>query len=303
MKKLLYVLLPLLLASCSADNEPAADETVEVIFTADFPQQAAGSRAGTENLTVDRVVCAVFDEKGTELKNLRREITTVTAGEKIVFSPSLIKGRTYTVAFWADKTGCYNTDDLRAITRKADSGMAETYFDAFTQKTSLTVTSTTMSETVELRRPFAQFNIGVTQEDWDAVASDATFGMPPTYMRITYNGKTTFDAFAGAATGTESAIEHIIPVSGDSFVSDNTTYKRLAMCYVLPDAERQNMDITYSVYAGKEGQDAIRENVGITNVPFQANYRTNCFGRLLTGTVSYSISINAVLSGDNNVPF
>ena len=58
------------------------------------------------------------------------------------------------------------------------------------------------------------------------------------------------------------------------------------MCYVLPDAQKENFDITFSI--NDQNGDAIRSNVAINAVPLQANYKTNVVVRLLTGTVTYN---------------
>lgn len=65
----------------------------------------------------------------------------------------------------------YDVDDMTAITRASGATAAESEFDAFTESVEVEVTGS-KSETVTLRRPLAQLNLGVTQDDWDAVASE-----------------------------------------------------------------------------------------------------------------------------------
>ena len=102
MKKLIYLLLamPLLFTSCSKDEGMASEETVQVSFSTELPKRI-GTRAGTTDLNVNKVVCAVFED-GEEISSLR-EVITIQEGEDIVFAPRLIKGRTYDVVFWAMK--------------------------------------------------------------------------------------------------------------------------------------------------------------------------------------------------------
>lgn len=286
MKKLIYLLLamPLLFTSCSKDEKMASEETVQVSFSTELPKRI-GTRAGTTDLNVNKVVCAVFED-GEEISTLR-EVITIQEGEDIVFAPRLIKGRTYDVVFWAMKDDNYNVDDMTAITRASETTAAESDFDAFTKSVEVEVTGS-KSETVTLKRPLAQLNLGVTSDDWNAVASEETFGMKPTKMIITLTGKDTFNALTGATTGEDKEVTYTLDVSGEDLVAGDETYKSIAMCYVYPDAGQENIDITYTIY--DQDNDVIREDVTIQNIPLENNYRTNVVGGLLTGTITYTIT-------------
>lgn len=286
MKKLIYLLLamPLLFTSCSNDEEMASEETVQVSFSTELPKRI-GTRAGTTDLNVNKVVCAVFED-GEEISTLR-EVITIQEGEDIVFAPRLIKGRTYDVVFWAMKDKNYNVNDMTAITRASETTAAESDFDAFTESVEVEVTGS-KSETVTLKRPLAQLNLGVTLDDWNAVASEETFGMKPTKMIITLTGKDTFNALTGATTGEDKEVTYTLDVSGEDLVAGDETYKSIAMCYVYPDAGQENIDITYTIY--DQDNDVIREDVTIQNIPLENNYRTNVVGGLLTGTITYTIT-------------
>lgn len=283
MKNLIYLLLamPLLFTSCSKDEGMASEETVQVSFSTELPKRI-GTRAGTTDLNVNKVVCAVFED-GEEITTLRYEIE-IKEGEDIVFAPRLIKGRTYDVVFWAMKDNNYDVNDMTAITR---ASAAESDFDAFTESVKVEVTGS-KSETVTLKRPLAQLNLGVTQDDWNAVASDKTFGMTPQKMVITLTGKDTFNALTGATTGEDKEITYTLDVSGEDLVAGDETYKSIAMCYVYPDEGQENIDITYTIY--DQDNDVIREDVTIQNIPLENNYRTNVVGGLLTGTITYTIT-------------
>lgn len=216
-----------------------------------------------------------------------REVITIQEGEDIVFAPRLIKGRTYDVVFWAMKDDNYDVDDMTAITRASGATAAESEFDAFTESVEVEVTGS-KSETVTLRRPLAQLNLGVTQDDWDAVASEKTFAMTPTKMVITLTGKDTFNALTGSAIGEDKEVTYTLDVSGEDLVAGEVTYKSIAMCYVYPDAGQENIDITYTIY--DQDDNVIREDVTIQNIPLENNYRTNVVGGLLTGTITYTIT-------------
>ena len=286
MKRLIYLLLamPLFFTSCSKDEEMVSEESVQVSFSTELPKRI-GTRASTTDLNVNKVVCAVFED-GEEIGTLR-EVITIQEGEDIVFAPRLIKGRTYDVVFWAMKDKNYNVNDMTAITRASETTAAESDFDAFTESVEVEVTGS-KSETVTLKRPLAQLNLGVTQDDWNAVASEETFGMKPTKMIITLTGKDTFNALTGTTTGEDKEVTYTLDVSGEVLMAGDETYKSIAMCYVYPDAGQENIDITYTIY--DQDNDVIREDVTIQNIPLENNYRTNVVGGLLTGTITYTIT-------------
>lgn len=297
MKKLLMTLiaLPMLMMSCN-DEMALSEETVEVSFEAEIPA-FVGTRAG-DGLTVNKLVCAVFEKNGPEIKEIKGHRTTldVNSASGITYSPRLVKGRTYQVVFWAMRDDNYNVTNMARITRA--TGSAEADYDAFTATVETKVDNST-SVTVALTRPLAQLNMGVTPEDWDGVASVSTFNMTPTNITISLTGKDTFNALTGLATGEDKSISYNLPVSGREFTVDEKIYKNIAMCYVLPDAQKENFDITYSIY--DRNSKAIRSDVEINAVPLQANYKTNVVGGLLTGTVTYNVSIEQDFSsGENN---
>ena len=293
MKNLFYLLLtiPFFLASCSNEDMTASEETVEVSFIAQIPQPM-GTRASS-TLSVDKVYCAVF-ENDVEITNLRQEIDVVE-GQPIVFSPRLIRGRTYDIVFWASKAGAYDVKNMTAIVRAAGSTATEQDFDAFTAHTEVLVNNN-QSTPIVLTRPLAQLNMGVTTEDWNAVTN--TFGATPTTISISLTGKDTFNALTGGATGEDKPISYDLSVSGNEFTVDGKTYKNIAMCYVLTDAYKEDFDITFSI--NDQNSDAIRSNAEIYAIPLEANYKTNVVGGLLTGVVKYTISMETGYNDTEN---
>lgn len=290
MKNLFYLLLtiPFFLAACSNEDLTASEETVEVSFIAQIPQPM-GTRASS-TLSVDKVYCAVF-ENGVEITNLRQEIDVVE-GQPIVFSPRLIRGRIFDIVFWASKAGAYDVTNMTAIVRAAGS-TAEQDFDAFTAHTQVLVNNN-QSTPIVLTRPLAQLNMGVTTEDWNAVTG--TFGVTPTTISISLTGKDTFNALTGWAEGEDKPISYNLSVSGSEFTVDGKTYKNIAMCYVLTDA--QICDIKFSI--NDQNGDVIRSNAEIYAIPLQANYKTNVVGGLLTGVVKYTISMETDYNDTEN---
>lgn len=290
MKNLFYLLLtiPFFLASCSNEEMAQGEETVQVSFSAHIPHGNETRSTGSEL----NVVCAVFDN-GVEVSSLRDTITT--GGSSIVYSPNLIKGRTYNVVFWAMKDANYNVSDMQAISRVTDDSNEEADYDAFTATTSVTIQSS-ITEPVELKltRPLAQLNIGITQEEWNIVAGQ--FGQTPKTTTITYQAKKQFNALSGTATGLEETNIQTSSAFNEFLTVDGINYKHLGMYYVLlAELEETTIDLTYTI---KDTNDQdIRSDVQIPFVPVQRNYKTNIVGEFLTGTVNYQITIG---DGFNN---
>ena len=285
MKNLIYLLLllPLLLTSCNNADMVTREETVLVSFCAEIPEMM-GTRAGSD-LTVDKVYCAVF-ENGEELNDLRKEIT-IEDGTPIVYAPRLVKDRTYDVVFWASKEGSYDVTDMTQIVRSVSGPANESDYDAFTA-TDQIIVQNAIAKPITLTRPLAQLNIGITEADWNAVSG--TFVQTPSSISITYNEKDIFNALTGSAVSSYSDITRTSACSG-SLTVDGVTYRQLGTFYVLmAEEEQKTINLKYSVYDTSD--QPIRSDVDIIHIPVQRNFKTNIVGGLLTGTISYGISIS-----------
>lgn len=287
MKKicLLLMAMPLLFASCSKEIESCKKEPVTIDFCANFTD-AAATKAG-ESLVADKVWCAVF-ENGVEIRPLR-EVYTVSGTQGVVYAPVLLKGHTYDIVFWASKNGCYVTDDLTSITRAANGSSSEADYDAYTAKTTILVADS-KTETVVLKRPLAQLNVGVITEDWQAISDPAKLNITPKNTIITFEGKNAFNALEGKSTGKSQEIVYNLPISGSDLTCNGKTYKSVGLCYIFPESEKQTADITLDFYGDKNV--TIRENLFVPHVPLQVNYRTNIVGNMFTSSIRYNVSID-----------
>lgn len=295
MKKLLMMLiaLPMLMMSCN-DEMALSEETVEVSFEAEIPA-LIGTRA-VDGLTVNKLVCAVF-ENGQEIEKHRTTIG-VTPASDITYSPRLVKGRTYKVVFWAMRDDNYNVEDMTCITRSATGSDDEADYDAFTATSEVTVVNAE-SKSVSLTRPLAQLNIGITADDWTTASN--IFGQTPTTCKISYTAKDAFNALEGVAVGNDAEVVRTVAASGNDLTVEGVayTYKHLGSCYVLMAEDNQTtLNLTLSVLDQNTPAQSIRKDVLIRNVPFQRNYQTNLVGGLLTGTVTYNVSIQQGFSGN-----
>lgn len=136
-----------------------------------------------------------------------------------------------------------------------------------------------MSISQELRRPFAQINIGT--DDFDAAAaagytvSESTIGVA-TYQTLNLLSEEVSDPV------TATFVKKPIPTEDSKFSVNSKDYKYLSMSYVLVPKDKETVNIAF---------DYTLTNRTFTNVPVQRNYRTNIFGSLLTNTADFNVVI------------
>ncbi len=285
MKKIIYVLfvLPWILVSCSQEADQVVEESVEVNFSTAIPGQIS-TRA--TDLSVNKLVCAVF-EKGEEVEALRKTID-ITDPTMISYTPRLVKGRTYNVVFWAMKDENYDVSDLTAIVRSSTGSSDEADYDAFTATTRITVENS-VSVSVNLTRPLAQLNLGISESDWNTVRT--MFGQTPTTTILSYLEKASFNSVTGVSLTESETQTRTVEATGEELKVAENTYKSLGSFFVLlPEAEEQTLDIKFTILDADD--QSIREDVFIPHIPVQRNYKTNVVGGLLTGTVNYQVTIS-----------
>ena len=161
--------------SCSNDElevVQSGNET-QVSFSLGL-EGAIGSRAISDGKSADVLMYAVFDKDGQRISTIEKVSktgVTFPTTENI----TLAKGQTYKVAFWAQDDDCeaYTVSDDMKVTVDYEanntSNNDETR-DAFFKTVEFTVTGSTSID-VELKRPFAQINVGVTKADWEAAVA------------------------------------------------------------------------------------------------------------------------------------
>lgn len=292
--------------SCSQDefvNESAGDFVSATfnIGTAD----GIGSRAiigdGTK---ADKVVCAVFDENGKEMGDLRQTLP-IDENKTAKYSIRLAKGQDYRVAFFAynEAADAYNVDDMKNIVVKADQKSNVENRDAFTAYVDVEATVNAIEKNVTLKRPFAQLNLGVDATEWDdAVKAGVT--VSKSYIKVSnvYNAFSAYDN-AVVATAQEMVMKfdmNKIPtetlkvdLDRDDVIEAGEEFHYLALNYLLVgnnDAEKSLTDVEF-VWETEDGKTN-NPTSSFINIPVQRNYRTNIIGKLLTSPADFNIVID-----------
>lgn len=294
--------------SCSQDellNEPTTGDYVSAKFTIGTSDGIA-TRATIGNGTkADKVACAVYDEKGTELRDLYaiRDVVDMKATYEI----RLAKGQKYRVAFFAynSTADAYDVTYLTDIKVKDSQNSNIENRDAFTAYVDVDATVNTINEDVTLYRPFAQLNLGVDNTEWtDAVKAGVTVAKSKIVVTNVYNQ---FSAYDNAVVATAEPVtmtfamntipteELEVDVDRDGTIANTEKFKYLALNYLLvgdAGTEKSLTDVKF-VWENSDASKTNNPTTHFKNIPVQRNYRTNIIGKLLTNPATFNIVIDA----------
>ena len=310
-------------AACSADvAEPEASQA-EVTFTVGIDQ--IDSRAIGDGNTVDQLIFAVYDNQGNEVATLRQNEVPVSAGHATVIT-HLVKGQTYSFAFWAQKrvgdnannNGYYNTATLRDVVVTYDGPANDERRDAFCASVNEMLVTGDFSIEVTLRRPFAQLDYVCNLDEWTNLMN-ANYNLVGSDITIDAGAYTHLDVLTGVATQPTTVPFTLRQVTDSDIMNNNRVYRfpsrrdnqgnysRLFLTEGQPDqfwvsmnyllATEQETPIsaaTMRIFAG-ETQSI---EIPLTNLPIKRNHRTVVTLANLTRVVTTTITIDPNFGGD-----
>lgn len=307
MKKVLFSTvamsaLMLMATSCADDQtsdlKAGAESTVTI--TAQLPGNM-GTRAFADGTKATELHYAVY-EKGTTIRLAvckkadgtkgQLEGTATMTGLQTTISLQLTTGKEYDFVFWADAPGdnvySFNSEDQTVTVNYANAENNTDNLDAFFGQKKALMVSGNMSISQELRRPFAQINIGT--DDFDAAAAAGYTVSESTIGVATYE---TLNLLSGEVSHpvTATFVKKPIPTEDSKFSVNSKDYKYLSMSYVLVPKDKETVDIAF---------DYTLTNRTFTNVPVQRNYRTNIYGSLLTNTANFNVVIAPGFNNPDN---
>lgn len=299
--------------SCTDDNGLSQRDSNLSQVSFKVSADGALTRAISDGHGVDKLVYRVFDKSGAPITNLAKtevSATDLLAGHVVTLT--LAKGQTYKVAFWAQNSACtaYTIDESMNVTINYAGNNNDESRDAFCKTVEFTVKDD-VAQTVELKRPFAQINVGTTQTDWDA-AHNA--GVDITNSKVTIkqaaNKLNVVDGTVSGATDVSYTYAAIPTENLQADADGNGTkesYKYLSMCYVLPndatDGTHKTLASTEFTFKPTSGDEVVIKD-GLQNLPLQRNYRTNIVGDILTNTANLTVVVEPSFENpDNNVVY
>ena len=311
--------------SCSDDNEALSGSGNEALVSfnvnlADGIQTKADSKI-SDGTQATKLVVEVYEAgaANTERYVFRDDSKTLTDLTGSV-SFTLVKGKKYDIIFWAQNEtpnataseDCYyDVSDLRHI--KVNYGAHDGKSNKEERDAFLRVlkgfTVDGLDHTVELKRPFAQVNFMVPATDITD-AKNASFDFNSAKTSVTFkNIPNTLNTLANTVEGDAN----VTFAAGDIPFKDNasnissetdkltigeTDYYYLATNYILatePNAGNFALK-SATLQITEEGTD---NKINVSNMPVQANYRTNIYGNLLTTNNTFRVEIKPMYDGNH----
>ena len=313
----------LLATSCSNDELDVVQSGDEAQVT--FSLAADGgiaTRAISDGTGAKKLVYAVYNADGELIKTIANADVNGQIVDNSAFDNgltenvtiTLAKGQQYTVAFWAQNPNCtaYTTTDLKNVTIDYAGLNNDETRDAFFKAETFTVTGNADIDVV-LKRPFAQINVGVTEDDWNAAVAS---GIEIEKSKVTIEkAATSINLLTGEVDG-EETVEYGFDIIPAQFATPETlnvdlnmdgtkeSYVYLSMSYILANDEttgyaKATLDDLDFTFAPKSGNN-INFSTGLNAVPVQRNWRTNIIGNILTGDVTFNITIDPIYDGEYN---
>ena len=302
MKKIFFgmaALVAMVATSCQQTPDLAevgvGGETATVSFNLGTPQIA--SRADfSDGTTASHLQWAVYDANGNILNDLKGEMTDFQISTTVEFQ--LTTGNTYYVLFWAAAPSAPYTVDLAAQTMTVNytgAVSSDENRDAFYYYDDFTVQNGMDPVKAELRRPFAQLNIGTNDfEASEKAGHKVTHAMVevPAYSTLNFaNGEVSDKAvrkFAYAA----------VPGASQEFPVNDAEYDYIAMNYLLMASTKETVDVKFTYATDENGTAAKERTVGA--VPVQRNHRTNLYGQLFTSNTKVNVEIKPEYDDKHN---
>lgn len=317
MKSKLFLLLVAVVGissatSCLKDGsvEQSGNET-QVTFSIGL-ESGMNTRAISDGSAINAIHYAIFDSNG--------EVVESSKGAEAAFplqaSISLVKGKQYTAVFWAQNMNCtaYTiSDDMKSITVNYDGALNnDEERDAFFRSETFTVTDNTNLNVV-LKRPFAQLNVGITEDEWYKAEKQ---GIVIEKSEVTIKqAATTLSLIDGSVSGPMDVTFSSNAVPAESLLIDvdcdgvKETYKYLSMSYFLANdanggsSKTTLSDLAFKFFLKDSAKEVVFEK-GLENAPVQRNHRTNILtsgdnGGILTDKVGVKVMLDPLYDGEH----
>ena len=278
--------------SCSEELEQVnSGNTSTVSIKVETPE--IQSRADySDGSTATVLQYAVYDAAGKELTDL-----TVTNGEihgSATVNLTLTTGNTYSVIFWAAAENApytvefgKNLDEAKMKVNYDGAKSNDESRDAFYCVLPIEVTGSKIV-TAELKRPFAQLNIGTADYEYSTKA-----GYTPEYSYVKVPVSSVLNFAAGSVDAAKEVEFKYAEIDKEQDFPVEGNYEYLAMNYLLVGAEQETVDLTfgYAESVDEEGKPVNAKTRKVGSVPVARNHRTNIYGNLLTSQVDINVEI------------
>lgn len=298
------VLAALATVACQKENfGDATPAGQEVDVTLDLLAPQIGTKSYGDGTTAKTVYIHVYQQdatggltyiqpaaEGASLKTPSQSLTL--NGLKATYSTRLVTGQTYTFVFWAQADNAPYTYDTDAKTITVDYASAagnDESRDAFYNVLPNVKIEGAYTASVQLSRPFAQLNFGAA--DYEE-AKTAGLTVTDATVKLTHVA-TSLNLLDGTTAGDETVTfaSAALPADPNAILTaGGKDYKYVAMDYVLVGKSAKTLsEVTLTLTA--TGAQSATPEFTYSNVPLQANYRTNIVGNLFTSPAEVQIEI------------
>lgn len=291
MKKFSFALMTaaaVLATSCSNDIDPIAnDGNGNVTFSISIPG-AVNTRAYGDGTTATQLRYVVY-EAGSNTAIIN-ETKSFDNGLSTTLSLNLLNGKDYDILFWADTPDSGHSFDATTKTVTVNYGaICDEKQDAFYAKYNTGVINGGIVKNITLTRPFAQINFGTN--DLETAELKRVFGdnLENLYTSLSATAYSTLNLDNGSVDGEQTvsfAPAKILTGADREFAVDD--YDRVQVAYLLVPAESSLTDLKFYTHVGNAA--ALPAPVAVSNVPVQANYRTNIYGSLFISPVDLTVT-------------
>lgn len=311
MRKLLLSLwmgIVVLAAGCGRNLDPTCGQKeVDVSFDMDATQSMTKAYGNGMTVNTVHVYAYLVDPDTGSLayidpashgENCPSQTLGMTGG-KASYSTRLVTGQKYVIVFWADyKSKGYDspyTYDNATHTISVEDHNYQVYAvpanderrDPFYAVETIEVSGAIGGRTVQLKRPFAQVNIGVTDQ---VMSNAASKGITFKDLSVTFsNVASKIDLVTGKVYRVISDGDHAdhadyVPFKASSlpnqkFVVGGVEYNLISMNYVLVDQNEEGT-VARNISLLSDGGKFQRQ---FSNVILRANHKTNIVGDIIGG--------------------
>ena len=299
------VLAALTTAACQKENfGDATPAGQEVDVTLDLLAPQIGTKSYGDGTTAKTVYVHVYQQdahgnltyikpaaEGASLKTPSQSLTL--NGLTATYNTRLVTGQTYTFVFWAQADNApykYNTEAKTITVDYTSAAGNDESRDAFYNVLQNVKIEGAYTASVQLSRPFAQLNFGAADYE-EAKAAGLT--VKDATVTLTH-AATSLNLLKGTTEGDETVTfaKAALPADpNDILKAGGKDYKYVAMDYVLVGKSAKTLsDVTLTLTA--TGAQSATPEFTYSNVPLQANYRTNIVGNLFTSPAEVNITVD-----------
>ena len=207
---------------------------------------------------------------------------------------NLIQDQKYDIVFWAQHGESYNVSDLTAVQMNNLHHNSETGAAFFAKLDDFTPGD---DSDVELRRPFAQLNLGTTE---GSLSTDAgNYKLKSSTITVSTVAQT-FNTLTGVGQ-TEVATqiyEGKINFGTQALTVGGQPYTYVSMDYLpIPSGSKILVNIDALIVIEDANGNTKQISHSFESVPVQENYRTNIVGNLISSTTDFIVEVNGDWAG------